>query len=753
MIWGLLALHVVGMVAVFVAADRRGPGGLVVGAIPPAVTAVWAATVLGADPPPAASVTWVAGLDLSFTFQVDDLAALMTLMVSGVGALVFVYASGYFSSDAIGLGRFGATLLAFSTAMVGLVWSQSVWTLFVFWELTSVTSFLLVGQARTDPVALAAARRALMITVAGGLALLPAFVILVDLEGSADLSALEPVGGTSAAVAAVLVLVAAATKSAQVPFHVWLPGAMVAPTPVSAYLHSATMVKAGVLLVALLAPALGEVAPWTTLGLTFGLVSMVWGAVGALRQVDAKLVLAWGTISQLGLMIALLSLGTAKATFAAVSLVAAHALFKAALFLVVGEVDVRTGTRELSRLSGLWRSMPVAFSVALVAALSMAGVIGTLGFAAKEAAIEATFGLTGPERLVVPAIVIAGSVLTVAYTVRLMLGLFGTAPGVAPTTVGAARPRLTAPAVVLAAAGVAGYGALGAVTGIVGPAATELDAGASAYSLLRWPGLTDAFVVSTVVVVVGVVLGVAVARHLGTAVAPRPLGAERVDRVLDGLPRAARRLTARVQHGSLPAYLATMAFVVALAAVPFVGAVDLDALELRDEPLEPALGLLVVVAAAGVAIIRSRLGAALALGVVGIAMSGLFIALGAPDLALTQLLVETVIVVGFVIGLGSLARRFPVVGLGWRGVRLAAAALVGTAVAVGLAGSASAPSGRPPVDDLVEAAVDEGGGNNVVNVILTDIRALDTLGEIMVLAVVAVGILALARAGRTGEPR
>ena len=168
--------------------------------------------------------------------------------------------------------------------------------------------------------------------------------------------------GTPATVAVVLVLVAAATKSAQVPFHVWLPGAMVAPTPVSAYLHSATMVKAGVLLVALLAPALGEVAPWTTLGLAFGLASMVWGAVGALRHVDAKLVLAWGTISQLGLMIALLSLGTAKATFAAVALVAAHALFKAALFLVVGEVDVRTGTRDLTRLSGLWRSMPVAFS-------------------------------------------------------------------------------------------------------------------------------------------------------------------------------------------------------------------------------------------------------------------------------------------------------------------------------------------------------------------------------------------------------
>ena len=183
MIWGLLALHVVGMVAVFVAADRWGPGGLAIGAVPPAATAVWAATVLGADPAPAASVTWVAGLDLSFTFQVDGLAALMTLMVSGVGALVFVYASGYFSSDAVGLGRFGATLLAFSTAMVGLVWSQSAWTLFVFWELTSITSFLLVGHARTDPVALAAARRALMITVAGGLALLPAFVILRRLGG------------------------------------------------------------------------------------------------------------------------------------------------------------------------------------------------------------------------------------------------------------------------------------------------------------------------------------------------------------------------------------------------------------------------------------------------------------------------------------------------------------------------------------------------------------------------------------------
>ncbi|MEQ9163254.1 MAG: proton-conducting transporter membrane subunit, partial [Ilumatobacter fluminis] len=440
-IWLLLASF---GVAVLVLASRPWSGrtAFAIAAVPPALTSVCSIVWLAAGDSLTASVTWVEGLGLEVAFRIDALTALLGLIVAGIGVAVFVYAAGYFSSGAAGLGRFAATLLAFSGSMLGLVWADSVWTLFVFWEMTSVTSFLLVGHKYADPTARIAARRALLITAAGGLVLLAGLLVLTGADGSARLGALQPVGGTTGAVAAVSVVVAAATKSAQVPFHVWLPGAMAAPTPVSAYLHSATMVKAGIILLAVLQPALGDTGPWLPLVVGVGLATMLWGAIGALRQTDAKLILAWGTVSQLGLMVALLGVGEGKATFAAVSILVAHAVFKAALFMVVGEIDVRTGTREIAELGGLWRSMPVAFGVAVLSGLSMAGVPPLLGFAAKEAGIEAALQLGGAERAVLLAGVVGGSVLTVAYTLRFLLGVFaGTAPD--GLTVAPGRPAMT----------------------------------------------------------------------------------------------------------------------------------------------------------------------------------------------------------------------------------------------------------------------------------------------------------------------
>ncbi len=741
MIWFLLGAHTLVCGAIGVLGDRPGRRVFALAAAPSVLTTAWAIGRLGADTPATAELRWVDGLDLSLTFSVGPLAALMTVIVSGIGVAVFVYSVGYFAGGAPGLGRFAATLLAFSAAMVGLVWADSVWTLFVFWELTSVTSFLLVGHKNVDAEVRAAARRALVITVAGGLALLAGFLLVVDAAGTARFSEMGAIDGARATVAAVLVLVAAATKSAQVPFHVWLPGAMAAPTPVSAYLHSATMVKAGVLLVALGAPVLGEVAIWKPLGLAFGLASVLWGALGALRQVDAKLILAWGTISQLGLMIALLSLGTGKATFAAISILVAHAVFKAALFMVVGEVDVRTGTRDIGELSGLWRTMPAACAVAVVSGASMAGVPPLLGFAAKEAGIEAVLGLAGPERWLAGGAIIFGSVLTVAYTVRLLAGVFATDGPATP--VAAPRPAMAIPTAALGLGSVLGFVALGVVTDVVRPAAMQIDPAADAYELPRWPGLTQAFGVSMVVIAVGVVVG-ALARAR-TASVPAPVGARLVDRLIAGVLEGSRRVTGRVQHGSLPVYVATMACTVAVATIPFAFAIDVDALYRWDSVMQAVLAVLVVAAAGTAALEGSRLGAALGLGAVGIGVAGIFVSFGAPDLAMTQLLVETVVVVGFVVGLGHLARRFPPVGAIWRGIRIAVAGLVGLAVSIGLAASASSPSGEPPLESLAERAIDEGGGDNVVNVVLTDIRALDTLGEIVVLVVVAVGILALAR--------
>jgi len=715
--------------------------GLSVAAVAPSITAVWAAsTLISESPPTVREFVWVEGLDLSVRFRTDSLALLMVLLVAGIGALVFVYAVGYFAADASGGVRFPASLLAFSTSMLGLVLADSVWTLFIFWELTSITSFLLVGHKDVDATVRTAARRALLITGGGGLILLAGLMVLANEAGTSTLTDLVPVAGRAATVAGVLILIAAATKSAQVPFHVWLPGAMAAPTPVSAYLHSATMVKAGVLLIAVTGPAFVDIAAWKWLGVTFGIASMIWGAVGALRHHDAKLILAWGTVSQLGLLVTLFSFGSAKAIFAGMSILFAHALFKAALFLVVGEIDIRTGTRNINELGGLWRTMPIAFVVALLSALSMAGAPPLLGFMAKEAAIEAMLGLAGGEQVVGLIAVVGGSVLTVAYTVRFLIAVFGVGPAV---PVAERRMFMTAPAALLGGAGVLGYIAVDPINTMVSKAAVELNAKADVYELIRWPGLKTAFIISIGILAAGSALGAALARRTSTV--PEPLGANGADRLIDGVVEVAPSITARVQHGSLPVYLATLSAAAVLAAVPFLAGVSVDHLVWWDQPIQAVIAAAIVASAIAGAFVGSRLGAALTLGAVGIGMSALFIVHGAPDLALTQLLVETIIVVGFVLGLGHLGRRFPETAGSWRATRIVVAIAGGLAVTIALVASGAAPSGRAPIEALTEGAVERGGGNNVVNVILTDIRALDTLGEVVVLAAVAVGILALAR--------
>lgn len=741
MIWFLLAAHLAGVLIVLALPTPRWAFGVALAA--PAITTLWAITQLGDDGVEQAGVSWVDGLDLALRFRVGPLGAVLAVLVSGIGALVFVYAHGYFSGgDRRG---FAATLLAFSGSMLGLVWSDDVWTLFLFWEATSITSFLLVGTKSDDPVAIAAARRALLVTVSGGLVLLAGLLVLVDATGTATLSEMGPVAGDQATVAAVLVLIGAFTKSAQVPFHVWLPGAMTAPTPVSAYLHSATMVKAGIVLIGVMGPVLGDVELWKGLGVSVGLLTMLWGAVGALRHRDAKLVLAWGTVSQLGLMTAMMALGSGKAIFAAVSLVVAHALFKAALFMAVGEIDVRAGSRDIHALSGLRTSMPVVFWVMVVAGLSMAGVPPLLGFPAKEAAIEAALKQAGVAGDFTLFGVVVGSVLTVAYTTRLLVALF--ADRGEPTAVSTLRPAAAAPSILLAVAGVVGYAVAPTITGWVVPAAVTIEEKAGVYELIRWPGLdSTAFWISVGVVVAGAVIGTLAARH---ASPPDPIGAANVDRLVDRTLELAKWTTGRVQHGSLPIYIVVMGVVASVAVIPFLGSLDGDNLRAWDRPLQAGLGLAIVGSAVAVAAIRSRIGAALALGMVGFGVSGLFLIHGAPDLALTQLLVETVVVVAFVIGLGHLTSQFPPTGALWRTVRIGVGVLLGAAVTVALL--ASAEDVPPNRDALVEAAGDEGGGNNIVNVVLTDLRALDTLGEVLVLVVAAMGVLALGRSDREDD--
>ena len=792
MILSLLVLHIAVCVLLAVASRRLGRNGLLVGAFPPAVTAVWASTRLGDHQPESADLAWVPGLDLAMTFRVDAFVDVMTLIVSGIGFGVFVYAYGYFAPGAAGVGRFAATLLAFSTSMLGLVWADSVWSLFVFWELTSVTSFLLIGHKNTDRQAQVAARQALMITAGGGLVLLAGLLLVTRSAGTTLISEMMPVGGATATLGAVLVMVGAATKSAQVPFHPWLPSAMVAPTPVSAYLHSATMVKAGVVLVAVMGPALGGLEAWKACGLAFGIASIFWGAIGALRHCDAKLVLAWGTVSQLGMLITLFSVGTAKAALAAVTLLVAHALFKGALFLIVGEIDVRAGTRNMDELGGLARSMPITCTVAVLAGMSMAGAPPLLGFVAKETAIKAALALDGPEAWIVGLGVIGGSVLTVAYTARFLVAVFGPGP---ETALAPRRHALSVPAAVLGLAGLVGYAALGPLNDVLGSATARLAHTAEVADLHRWPGLTLDLGISAIVLALGASLGLVMgvsairrepaalqlghsrSRSLRSRAArataspvwagfvrlfARPLsrwlgrvpveyGARWTDASIEATMTFGRATSARLQHGSLPVYLVTMAGTAALAALPFLGDVSFDHIVAWDTPLQAVLAVTIIGAALALSFVGTRLAAGLALGAAGIAVAAVFVVHGAADLALTQLLVEAAIVVGFVLAFGHLSRSFPRVGLRWRAVRMTVAGLGGAAVMIGLAASSRSPVAAPPLAEMAAASVDEGGGSNIVNVILTDIRALDTLGEVLVLATVALGVLALARASDRPE--
>ncbi|MFJ4406477.1 Na+/H+ antiporter subunit A [Streptomyces sp. NPDC088910] len=390
----------------------------------PAATAVWAALQWNAVADGRVREQtwhWAPALDLEIALRLDALSLLLAVLAGGVGALVLVYCAGYFRDDEPGLGGFAGTLTAFAGAMLGLVLADDLMLLYVFWELTTVLSFLLIGHSAEKKANRRSALQALVVTTAGGLAMLVGLLMLGHLAGTYRLSALiahPPATGPAVRVALVLVLAGALSKSAVWPFSLWLPGAMAAPTPVSAYLHAAAMVKAGVYLVARLSPAFAPVGPWRALTVGLGLATMLLGGWRALREFDLKRILAYGTVSQLGFLTALVGTGSHTAALAGVTLLFAHALFKAALFLVVGAVDQTTGTRDIRRLSGLARTSPLLCAAATLAAASMTGLPPFLGFPAKEAAFDALTPLP-------LSLSVLGSALTVAYTLRFLWGAFG----------------------------------------------------------------------------------------------------------------------------------------------------------------------------------------------------------------------------------------------------------------------------------------------------------------------------------------
>jgi multicomponent Na+:H+ antiporter subunit A len=779
----LLLTHLIIGLGLVAAGARVGRRGVLVAAAAPAAVLVWLAVraggVLDGDTV-RESVGWVPELGLEFELRLDGFAALFVLLVSGIGVLIFLYAGRYLAAGGAGQGRLLGLLVLFSGSMLGLVLADDLIVLFGFWELTSITSFLLIGNDHGSVKARAAALQALLITGAGGLAMLAGFVLIgqaVEGGGTFQLSRVlaDPPSGTPVTVGLVLVLVGAFTKSAQYPFHSWLPGAMVAPTPVSAYLHSATMVKAGLYLIGRFAPAFTDVWVWRPLVVSVGLVTMVAGGLRALRQHDLKLILAYGTVSQLGFMVVMFGLGTADTVVDACELVLAHALFKAALFLVVGIVDHQAGTRDIRLLRRPGPGWGPVSVVTVVSAASMAGFPLMFGFVAKEDAFAGlepgSFAYSG---LVLAPIVVA-SALTVAYSLRFLWGALGFAsaggpPPVAAGTVVAAEaganavagdddfapaPRLSfvAPAAVLSALTVAFGVAPGLIDRLIESAAESLTGASGPVHLAIWHGWNLPLLLSAVALVGGALLFVGrgpLDRLL--AIGHRvPSGGEVYMAVLRSLNVVADRTTAVVQSGSLPVYagviLTTAALLTTGALVLGDGWPGWPTVFGSAGHVVVCIALVVTAVAAGA--VHRRFSAALLLGATGYAMAGLFVVQGGADLALTQVAIETLTTVLFVLVLRRLPDKFESrATTGVRAVRVVAALSVGVMVFV-LALTASGNRDAAPVsDEMVERAVPDGDGRNVVNVILVDFRGFDTMGEITVLAAAAIGSVALARAGR-----
>ncbi|MEU6859322.1 Na+/H+ antiporter subunit A [Glycomyces sp. NPDC046736] len=747
----LLACFAVASIAAPAFVRWLGPKALYVVAAVPAATFVWALTHTGAMRSGEALTEiypWVPQLGLEISFQMTTFPWVMVLIVSGIGALVLAYSAHYFSRHDAGLGRFASVFVAFAGAMFGLVVADDLLLLYVFWELTSVFSYLLIGQDPTKAASRWAAMQALLVTTLGGLAMLMGFIMLGEHAGTYRLSEVADhlPSGAYLVIALVLVLLGALSKSAIFPFSFWLPSAMAAPTPVSAYLHAAAMVKAGVFLIGMLTPAFAADLPWQQVIWVCGGLTFLFGGWTALRQTDIKLMLAYGTVSQLGMISIVLGAGDRTAALAGAALLAGHAMFKAALFLIVGIVDKTTGTREIYSLSGLGARRPLLAGVAAVAVASMIGFPPTLGFVAKEAMLEAFWdgGTWGRAMLVV---LLAGSALTVAYGLRFLWGAFARKPDTEETDAASAGPGFIAAPLLLATAGlVAGFLAAGA-DGLLSPYADLYPKTEHVYHLALWHGLTPALGFSALALAVGFGLFLVLDRTSAWRSLKLPFKSGQVyKQSLGGVDRAAVELTGRTQRGSLPFYLGVILVTLVLFAgglLAFDGPWPL-AIRLFDSPLQIASGGVIVAAAIAAALAKRRLTAMVLTGVSGYGVASLFIFHGAPDLALTQFLVETVTIVMFVLVLRRLPARFSERPL--KKVRRFRVA-IGIAVGIVAAGmSYVAVSGRQaaPISELFpELAVSYGGGHNIVNVILVDIRAWDTMGEIAVLLVAATGVASL----------
>ncbi|KQV43544.1 MULTISPECIES: monovalent cation/H+ antiporter subunit A [unclassified Rhizobium] len=747
---------------------------------------------------------WIPSLGLRFSWLIDGLSLTFALMISGIGTLIVLYAGGYLKGHAQ-QGRFFAYILLFMGSMLGVVVSDSLFSLFVYWELTSITSFLLIGFEHERTAARRAAFQALVVTGGGGLSLLAGLLMIWNITGIADLSGLLASGETLRSaplypVILVLILGGAFTKSAQFPFHFWLPNAMEAPTPVSAYLHSATMVKAGVYLVMRLFPVMGGTVLWETILPLFGGVTLVFGAVLAVRHVDLKMMLAYTTMASLGLLVMLTGLGSERAIDAAVLYLVAHALFKGALFMVAGIIDHETGTRNLTKLAGLARAMPLTFAIAMVAALSMGGLPPFLGFVAKEEIYAALTAGDSALMLACAAAVLGNALMfAVAFAVALkpfvgpvlpspqrgeggsksrMRGTAGSEQVATPPhppsghllPVGEKGEPHDPPVLLWLGPALMALGGL--LTALFAPAfhaaisspmASAVAGETHVIDLLPVPHWSLPLALSLVTIAIGVGFYLVLARiRAGVAKGLDILGwgpDRGFDQAIAGLVRFSVGVTRRLQPGRLDSYM-TVTFVL-LALVLLVPPAVYG--EFARAPLFPAhipwhelaIILLAVIGLPAVVLAKNRLTAIVSLGIQGFAVAMIFLLYGAPDLAFTQFMVETLSVVILTLVMTRLrlspSDRRP---LSQVLPDAAIAIACGLGMMLFLMKVTEAPFDSSLSDFFERFSKPLAHGGNIVNVIIVDFRGTDTLGEIAVVMVAALSILSLirVRAGALRRP-
>ena len=705
------------------------------------------------------SLPWFA--DVTFGFRMDGLAWAFALVIFGIGALVVLYARYYLSAEDPP-SRFYAFLLAFMGAMLGIVLADNLILMVVFWELTSVSSFLLIGFWNRRADARQGARMALTVTGMGGLCLFGGVILLGHMVGSYSLDAVLSAGEQVRAdprypLALVLILLGAFTKSAQFPFHFWLPHAMAAPTPVSAYLHSATMVKAGVFLLARFYPTLGGSDLWFYAVGGTGLLTMIFGAAVAIYQQDLKGLLAYSTISHLGLITLLFGLNSPLAVVAGLFHILNHATFKASLFMAAGIIDHETGSRDMRQLNGLWQFMPITGTLAMVAAGAMAGVPLLNGFLSKEMFFAETIDLDASHLIewLVPAVATIAAALAVAYSMRFIHDVYFNGPPVGLTRTPHEPPRwLRVPVEVLVvicvAVGVAPNWTIGPVLAAMVNGTLGMQ---PEYSLALWHGFNAPLLMSAIALCAGVTVYFGLQRYINLhSVTRLPVSGKHVfDAAVGALETLARRIVTWLPSTSLRGHLVwIVAASVAAMAWPLshFGFGQAPALTSAGSGTYSVIGGLlwllgVVGAFAATFNYRRRLTALVLLGATGLAVSLLFVTFSAPDLALTQLLIEVATIALMMIVLHFLPQQSPAEpgrGRQWRDAGLAGVA------GAGIACVAHAVLTRPFASIspfYLEKALPEGGGTNVVNVILVDFRGFDTLGEITVLGAAALLVYAL----------